>query len=538
MVRFKDEFWLFVSKSGGYWRSKDLEHWEFIEPTGLPLESYAPTVAVIQGKMYYTGGGCKAIYTTDDPAKGEWTKVADFKRYDDPDIFVDDDGKVFMFHGCSSKEPIRGVELDPLNQFVEIGEEVVLLRTEELTHGWETKNLLGSDEEIKKSTRRPYLEGAWVNKRNGVYYLQYSAPGTEMPEYADGVYVSERPLGPYRYALYSPFSFKPGGFINGAGHGSTFEDQKGNYWHSASMVIGVKAAFERRLGLFPTGFVPTKGDVDQLVCNTYLGDYPQYLPGEKANPVLDNSPGWMLVSFKKNTTASSSIDGHEPALAFDENVRTWWSAATGDPGEWLRVDLGKPCRIEAIQFNFADHDSTTLDRLRNDAYQYLLEVSDDQVTWKECVSRRDNRRDAPHEYVQLDQPVTARYARLTNIHTPGGAKFSVSGLRLFGSGLGKPPAKASGLQAQRLSNRRLAKLTWHPIDGADFYIIRYGITPDRLTHNIQVYDRQNLDLNGLNTETEYFATVDAVNDSGITPGTEVVPIATSNSDVGAKEMSQ
>ncbi|MEZ0296459.1 MAG: hypothetical protein ACAI35_08405 [Candidatus Methylacidiphilales bacterium] len=56
------------------------------------------------------------------------------------------------------------------------------------------------------------------------------------------------------------------------------------------------------------------------------------------------------------------------------------------------------------------------------------------------MDRQDNTRDALHEYIQLNSPVTARYARLTNIRTPYGATFSVSGLRLFGSGLAKSPA--------------------------------------------------------------------------------------------------
>jgi hypothetical protein len=34
------------------------------------------------------------------------------------------------------------------------------------------------------------LEGAWVTKHDGKYYLQYAAPGTEYNIYADGVYVS------------------------------------------------------------------------------------------------------------------------------------------------------------------------------------------------------------------------------------------------------------------------------------------------------------------------------------------------------------
>ena len=39
------------------------------------------------------------------------------------------------------------------------------------------------------------MEGAWVNKHNKKYYLQYGAPGTEFSGYGDGVYVAENPWG-------------------------------------------------------------------------------------------------------------------------------------------------------------------------------------------------------------------------------------------------------------------------------------------------------------------------------------------------------
>jgi beta-xylosidase len=64
-----------------------------------------------------------------------------------------------------------------------------------------------------------------MNKYNGKYYLQYASPGMEFKKYADGVNTSDSPAGPFKYETYSPFSDKPGGFIAGAGHSSTFKDK-------------------------------------------------------------------------------------------------------------------------------------------------------------------------------------------------------------------------------------------------------------------------------------------------------------------------
>ena len=47
MVVHNGTYWLFASKSGGYWHSSDMNNWQFVSPTGLPLETYAPMVVVI-----------------------------------------------------------------------------------------------------------------------------------------------------------------------------------------------------------------------------------------------------------------------------------------------------------------------------------------------------------------------------------------------------------------------------------------------------------------------------------------------------------
>lgn len=71
-----------------------------------------------------------------------------------------------------------------------------------------------------------------------------------------------------------PLSIKIGGFVRGAGHGSTFQDNRGNWWHVATTVISVKNTFERRIAMWPAGF-----DKDDVIwCNTSFGDYPHYLP--------------------------------------------------------------------------------------------------------------------------------------------------------------------------------------------------------------------------------------------------------------------
>ena len=77
MFIYNGSYWLFPSKSGGYFHSPDLVEWNLIEPTGLPLEDYAPTV--MDGKdgfVYFTAVGSKAVYSTNNLLSGVWNEVA------------------------------------------------------------------------------------------------------------------------------------------------------------------------------------------------------------------------------------------------------------------------------------------------------------------------------------------------------------------------------------------------------------------------------------------------------------------------------
>ena len=517
MIFFQGEYWLFASKSGGYWHTRDLRDWHFGVPTGLRIEDYAPTVVVIDGKLHWTaiaeGGRPQQLFRTDDPAKGVWAPVATLKQtgnYGDPTLFVDDDGRVFMYYGLSNNAKFSVTELDPKNGYAALRTETMPASRAPADRGWENQG------DNNERTTAPWLEGLWTNKHNGKYYVQYAGPGTEFKTYGDGVLVGDNPMGPFSYAAYSPFSFKPGGFVAGAGHSSTFAGADGKWWHIATMTISVRDIFERRLGLFPTRF-----EADgQLVTDTYLADYPHRLDGDRG------LAGWMLLSYDKPVTVSSTLAGHEPAKAVDEDIRSWWSAQTGAAGEWLQVDLGGVKQIEAVQVNFADEGVTTFAPMTDTKYGYVLEASDDGKTWRAIVDRRTAMRDAVNDYTQLDAPVMARHVRITNTHTPAGGKFSVSGLRVFGHGLSAPPARVEQVKATRdAADARRAKVEWPAATGADFYVVRYGIAADKLFGSYQVYKATQLDIHSLNRGTPYWFTVDAVNENGITPGTVTANIA-------------
>lgn len=502
MILFKGDYYLFASRSGGYWTSPDLRNWTLIIPTGLELEGYAPAVVVMRDSMFYSATTSGQVYKTADPKAGVWEKGPTLKPYGDPDLFYDDDGKLYMCYGLSNADVMRIVELDPIS-FKEIGSPVVVVPNQARIHGWERR---GDDNLLDEV---PWIEGAWMIKNNGKYYYKYSAPGTEFKGYADGVYTADSPMGPWTYADYSPVDHKPSGYICGGGHGATFRDKEGNWWHIGTLTISVKAMFERRLGLYPVGFTAD----GQLYTNTAFGDFPQFMPGVKADPAADNFAGMLPLSYGKRTMASSSLAGYGSGLASDEDSRTYWCATSGNPGEWLMLDLGKACSIQAVQVNFADQNSTpALVRSRsNPVYQqYTLEGSLDGNAWTMILDKSATTEDASDDYTELASAATARYVRLTNVHMPGGEFFAVRDLRVFGNSDQTTFTPAAGVTVERsAADGRDAVIRWTAVPGADGYLVRYGLAADRLFNQYMVFNADSVAIHSLNHGVDYVFEVEA-----------------------------
>jgi xylan 1,4-beta-xylosidase len=503
---FEDDYYLFASRSGGYWTSTDLNNWTLIVPTGVDIETYAPAAIVMRDTVFYTPSASSQIYKSGDPKSGIWEAGPRIGSYGDPALFLDDDGRLYMYYGLSNNAPTGVVELDPYT-FQEISDRNNIVFAQASIHGWERR---GDDNLLDEV---PWIEGSWMIKENDTYYLHYAGPGTEFKTYADGIYTATSPMGPFEYESYSPFSFKPTGFISGAGHGNTFKDKDGQYWHIGTMTISVKHMFERRLDLAPVSF----DEEGHIHCSTAFGDYPQYLPGVKENMIDESFAGMMLLSHKKYAMASSSIEGHGIEYAVDEEVRTYWCAQTGGSNEWMMIDLGKECSVQAIQVNFAeDHTNPALVRGRNNLLyeQYTLKKSLDGMSWDMLVDKSQNMEDVPHDYIELDQPATARYIKVSNIYVPGGGNFAVRDLRIFGNADQAVFTKVDVFTIERSeADGRDANLSWSSVTNADGYIIRYGIAADKLYNNYMVYDTTGVSIHSLNHGVDYYFEVEAF-DSG------------------------
>jgi len=520
---FKGDYYLFSTNQWGYWWSNDMLHWKFVPRKFLKPwhhvydELCAPATVVLGDTLLVIG----STYTTNfplwmskQPHTDTWKEAVDSFQAGawDPGFFADDDGRLYLYHGSSNTYPIYGREVDR-KTLQPIGEKKDLIRLHDDIHGWERFGEANDNTFLK-----PFMEGAWVNKHNGKYYLQYGAPGTEFSGYGDGVYVSDQPLGPFTYQVHNPFSYKPGGFAKGAGHGATYQDKYGNWWHVSTVAICVKNNFERRIGIWPAGF--DKDDI--LFCNTAYGDYPHYMPDAAAGASKSLFTGWMLLNYNKPVQVSSTCGGYTSNKAVDEDIKTYWCAATANKGEWLQSDLGAVSTVHAIQVNYADQDATVMGKQPGLYHQYKLYSSTDGKTWQVLTDKSRNQTDVPHDYIALFKPIQARYIKLENIHMPTG-KFAISGLRVFGYGKGQTPDTVQEFIALRGdSERRNAWLKWKTVDNATGYTIYSGIAPDKLYTSVMVYGANEYYFRAMDKDKPYYFCIEAFNENGIGKRTAVI----------------
>jgi hypothetical protein len=514
IVNYKSDYILFSTNQWGYWMSSDMLHWKyyprlFLRPWNKVYDELcAPAVGIIGDTVIVMGSTYErdfTIWMSTNPKANEWKPLVE--RFDlggwDPDFFTDDDGRLYMYNGSSNKFPLYGVELNRKTlQPYGTRKEMYLLEPDRF--GWQRFG-----EHMDNTFLDPFMEGAHVTKHNGKYYLQYGAPGTEFSGYADGVVVGTSPLGPFTPQS-DPLSIKLGGFARGAGHGSTFQDNNKNYWHVSTIMISVKNTFERRLGIWPAGF--DKDDV--MWCNTAFGDYPHYSSGATTPGAFT---GWMLLNYNKPLTVSSTHGNYTANKANDEDLKTYWSAASGNRGEWIQSDMGVVCTVNAVQINYADQDVES-DRLgkRNDQFhQYKMYYSLDGKKWNVLIDKSSNTTDVPHDYVELERPVQARFIKIENIHMPTG-KFAISGLRVFGNGNGARPESVKQFMVFRTEkDKRSAFIKWSPVDNAYAYNIYYGTAPDKLYTCIMVHGNNEYWLKTMDRTKPYYFTIEAVNENGI-----------------------
>ena len=298
-----------------------------------------------------------------------------------------------------------------------------------------------------------WIEGPWIYKHNGTYYLQYSASGTQWRTYAEGYYKSKNVQGPYEYASNNPLLRRTEGIVTGPAHGSMVTGPDGNIWQVYTVVL---RSGGRRIGMDRV----TVDKDGNLVCN--VTDTPQWAPGVVKDPTKGDS-GSLIVSIGKTTrstgggspgaakVASSEKPGRGPEYALDNSTATWWEPADDDANPTLTISLSPAVDRDRVQtfkidgsrllfggggrgFGFGGG-ATALP-----IYKYKIEVSMDGENFTTVLDTSNNK--VPRNVI-FDEipPVECRFVRLTMLDWPKNSPLSILDFSVFGKATGYSPSQ-------------------------------------------------------------------------------------------------
>jgi len=339
----------------------------------------------------------------------------------DVDIFVDDDNKPYFYYPNRSTSGIMVAPLDPehLNQFAAAPKHLFGFSPEHVWERWGENN---------EYVNVAWIEGPWVFKRNGTYYLEYSASGTQWMSYASGVYTAKSPMGPFTYSPRNPLLRKTTGIVTGPGHGSVVKGPDGNWWVFYTIVMANPPG-GRRIGMDPVGFDARGNMYVREVTET-----PQWAPGVVANPARDGDSGSIPLTVNKmramnqHGSFSSQRPGHEAAYAVDGSNGTWWEPAEDDARPTLTVDLGSITEFEDPQYFTVDSSriefatggrgffgpraAAPAQVTGSPAFRYKIEASKDGQNYEAILDKTDNNVTKYTEFDEL-RPTACRYVRLT-----------------------------------------------------------------------------------------------------------------------------
>jgi hypothetical protein len=429
----------------------------------------APHVVKYEGHFYMSGNDAP-LYRA--PAilgpyevVGEWTDVSgkpfagiangrEWVGAFDVDLFVDEDGKPYLYFPARSTEGIDVVPLDPqhLNRFLAAPKRLFGF---DPSHVWERYGEMNEYPDVS------WIEGPWVLKRNGTYYLQYSASGTQWLTYATGMYTGRSPTGPFSYAAVNPVLRKTTGVVTGTAHGSIVEGPDGHLWQFYTIVLSNPPG-GRRIGMDPVGF-----DAGGNLFVRGPSETPRWGPGVVPDPVRDGDSGSLPLTVNKmramnaKSAFSSQRPGRDAAYATDHSTGTWWEPAEDDRQPSITVDLGPATEFDPVQTFAVDSSRILFAAGRGfgrpgtppppppegaPAHRYRIEVSSDG---KAFTTLLDKTQSTVTKYVEFDElpPTACRFVRLTltdwphNTATPLGIlEFTVFGKAVSPSALPDPSA--------------------------------------------------------------------------------------------------
>lgn len=421
-VLWHDGAWYLYPSVDMAWVSKDGgATWQH-HPLNVRDLGYAPTIAKHKGKFLLMASE-SSVYTADSPL-GPFKELGPIvlpkgvPGQVDPMLFTDDDGRLYYYWGCTPTEGIYGVELDADNPTKVVGKPVQVIAFEPEKSPW---HRLG---DWNEQPARGWVEGAWMLKRDGKYYLTYAAAGTENRTYATGCSVGKSPLGPFTPQKNNPVLRTTKGLVTGTAHGCVVEGPHKSLWAFYTVQAGVVHGFERRLGMDPAS-IGTDGELRVGGASSL----PRRLPTstKPAEPT-----GWLPLNAGPKTVGSTDAVNLSGRLAVDDDLRTWWQPAADDKTPTLTSNLTTPgAVVRAVRVVWRDVGLNTKEGAKPGPFRYKVEVRTAADRWATVVDRGQSTDDLLIDYRECRAtPGTA--ARLVIVGAPPGITPGVAEFTVFG----------------------------------------------------------------------------------------------------------
>ncbi len=224
--------------------SKDLVNWELIgycidRPTQLPknLNIFATTIRYHEGTFYMITtnmGGEGNFYVTATNPAGPWSDPVFVQAQGiDPDLFFDDDGKVYII---SSTFILNEIDL-------------------------KTGKFLTEGRKVWNGTGGRYPEGPHIYKKDGFYYIMAAEGGTE-EAHSETIARSKSIWGPYNQDPSNPIlthnnAAGQGNPIQGVGHADMVQAHDRSWWivfHGYRSIGGTHHTLGRETCLAPVSW--------------------------------------------------------------------------------------------------------------------------------------------------------------------------------------------------------------------------------------------------------------------------------------------
>jgi len=444
VIREQGKYYMYCT-GGGAWISEDMVHWRFQRVENVPV---APDVVKYNGRFYMCGND-GPLYVADHPLGpfsiiGDWKNTPDvaggWNGAFDMEIYIDDDNTPYLYYSGRGVSGIFVVKLDP-DDLTRFAGPVRHLFGFNRDHIWERYG------EMNEYTDVSWVEGPWLEKYNGIYYLQYSASGTQWKTYAEGYYTGTSPMGPFTYAPNNPLLRKTDGLVTGPAHGCIVEGPDGNLWQFYTIVLSNPPG-GRRIGMDRI-VIAQDGNMSVAVTET-----PQWAPGVVSNPGESDSGSIPVTINKVNamnalSECSSEKPGREAAYAVDNSSGTWWEPDTSDINPTLTIELSPATRFDAVQLFTIDgirlmfHSGGRGFRRRAaasmDPYQYRIDVSMEGETYVTALDQTKNGISRNTIFEEIP-PVKCRFVRLIMTNWPRTIPLGILEFTVFGRAADSMPA--------------------------------------------------------------------------------------------------